>query len=349
MGEIKTDRRRRETCWWEPTYDPDLVGKLAEGVWDFAHARGPTRCFFRDDGYQDAAKASRHKFSDVTFTDCDFGGFFVLEIQVAFNGCTFVNCDFGLTTWKNVKFSNCKFTKCSFGQTVFTNCEFRGCKWADIGLSPNMLELNSTYISNASELISAAYTNLDESVLSNKKVRREDQVVKLEHTKATISRRILRNLQEEGDEGAFYDAVKTFQIQQARARRFQARQDTADNPGILLSRSRLLHLSWTTEEFILKIIGKLNDWGASIVRPLAMTIALTVLMSCIYNWLCTPQIFPHAALQRSFDITILAGYSNYGSEKDKLTYFIQNLHVALATLFHAITFTTIVTRLVRVR
>lgn len=326
------------------------MGAMAPGQWNFAHNLGPTQCHFDGAAYVAAAAASRHKFARVNFTDCDFQGFFDSPIQVAFDTCTFVGCDFGLTTWTNVKFANCTFTRCSFGMTVLNNCEFRGCDWAEIGISPNMLQLNETYISNPSEFIAAAYTTTDLTILAAHNADLNTQLTKLEETKATIARRILRNLQEEGDEAAFYDAVKTFQLQQVKARQrrawYEARHANSQLDQIA---AELRHAVWASESVLLKIIGKLNDWGASITRPIIATAILTLVFAAVYHWICNVTVANGASLQRSFNITLLAGYGNYNAEKDLLTIIVQNVHLVLATLLYAITFTTIVARLSRVR
>jgi hypothetical protein len=350
MASTPSTRNRRRTCWWEPTYDPALVGTLVAGSWDFSHARGPTKCHFDGQDFEAAAKSQRHKFASVTFTDCDFQGFFNSAVQIAFNDCVFTNCDFGLTTWTNIKFSRCKFSKCSFGMTNFNNCEFRACEWSQIGLSPNMLQLNSTYIANPGQFIAAAYTNTDSAVLSSKKADLLDQVTRLEHTKATIARRIFRNLQEEGDEKAFYDAIKTFQLQQSRARQHQARFDMLNlSSPIDRGVADVRFIGWYIESLLLRLIGEINDWGASIVKPILLNIISVIFFAVMYHWLCKPTFAADAWMQRSFDITILAGYGDYDSEKDLRTVIVQNVHLIWATLLYAVTFTTIVARLSRVR
>lgn len=344
-------RKRRETCFWEPTYAPELVGVMKSGEWDFEHNRGPTKSFF-DGASFDAfiLNGGRRIFRNVTFTDCDFQGFFVSEAQIVFNGCSFINCDFGLTTWKNVKFSGCTFSRSSFGQTRFDNCEFRSCSWNCIGLSPNGTELNSTYFSNSSAVIAAAYTTTDANILVKHNANVSEQKVRLEQTKATVARRILKMLQIEGDERSFYDAVKTFQLQHARAERADAMYKVSNNQETILARfnSALRLIQWTLEGALLSILGYINAWGSSIVRPIMISMASLFIFFMLYRFALSPsEAAP--ALQRSFDIATLAGYTNYGREANRFTVGVQNIQLFTSILLYSITFATIVNRLSRVR
>lgn len=344
-------RRRRETCWWEPTYDPALVGVMAAGQWDFSHNRGPTRCHFDGADLTKEIKIGLSRvFREVVFTDCDFQGYFSHSAQLVFDNCRFIGFDFGLSTWINVKFSNCKFTRVSFGQTKFENCEFRSCDWVKIGISPNALEFTSTYFSSSAEFISAAFTNLDKDVLDKNKTNARDQTLRLEVTKATIARRILKMLQQEGDELAFYDAVRTFQLQHCRSGKSTATQTFFDVKEKKYTRALacLSIVSWTLEGIILRVFGAANGWGATVTKPVMLSVVSMLLFAGIYRLICVPtKVAP--PLQRSFDISIIAGYTNYGSELDSITISIQNSQIFVSIILYSITFATIINRLSRVR
>lgn len=344
-------RQRRATCWWEPTYDPSLVGVMTPGSWDFSHNIGPTKCQFEGTALATHLGTGGDRvIRGVTFTDCDFQGYFKHSAQLVFDRCNFYNCDLGLTTWTNVKFSNCTFDRVSIGQTRFENCEFRSCAWEKIGLSPNGLEFHSTYFSNTSDFISAAYTNLDASVLALNSASGRDQKLRLESTKATISRRILKMLQAEGDEIAFYDAVRTFQIQHAISRQALAIQRFHDSTEGYLSRASapLSIAGWFAEQYILISFGWINNWGASVTKPATISVINFVSFALIYEFICHSTVSA-SAWQRSFDISILAGYTNYGKELDHVTILFQNINLMIAVILYSLTFATIVNRLSRVR
>lgn len=324
---------------------------MAPGSWDFSHNLGPNRCVFSGDDLTIWLKAgNRRVFRRVAFTDCDFQGYFSHSAQLVFDDCIFVGCDFGLSTWTNVKFSKCAFKRVSFGQTKFDNCEFRTCDWEDIGISPNALELTSTYFSSSAKFIGAAATNLSADILAKNGVTVMGQGLRLEVTKATVARRVLKMLQEEGDEIAFYDAVKTFQLQHCVSGRATAILVLTDSKELLRRKvlSMLSICSWTIEGLILRTFGAASGWGATVTRPALFSIFNLAMFALIYQFLCSPTK-QASSIQRAFDISIIAGYTNYGAESDTLTVCMQNMQIFLSSVLCAITFATIINRLSRVR
>jgi uncharacterized protein YjbI with pentapeptide repeats len=296
-------------------------------------------------------------FRNVTFTSCDFQGHFYNKAQIVFDHCHFVNCDLSLSTWENVKFSKCNFNKASFGQAIIKNCEFRSCKWSKIAISPNGTELFSTYFSNPSEFISAASTNLDTEVLREHAKSAEEQALRLQNTKATIARRILKMLQEEGDEDAFYDAVKTFMLQNATSEMASKTLGKLElktlNKRGMSGCFKSLCLSfqwfaWLLEREVLRIFGAINRWGASVTRPVGCMLVSFLVFSLIYEMFATTTISA-GPIQKSFDISILAGYSNYHKEENIETYIMQNIQIIISVIFYALFFSTIINRVSRVR
>ena len=219
-----------------------------------------------------------------------------------------------------------------------------------IGLSPNATELEGTYVSNPEGLIKSAYTNLDPNVLQANNVRRSIQVGRLEETKSTIARMIFKNLQTVGDEEAFFRAVRTSQVQGARGWRFAALLKVQDGRAGWWVRATSVGsmLVWFAEEVLLRVIGAVNGWGASIARPIAISLICFLSFAVLYAFACAPTI-QVSSIKRSYDIAILAGYTNYGLEQDFLTKVLQAIQVALSSLLYAITFATIIARISRVR
>jgi hypothetical protein len=324
---------------------------MAVGSWQFDHNSGPRLCMFNGADLKDHIDSGGTRvFRNVVFTDCDFQGYFQDSAQLVFDSCHFLGCDFGLTTWTNVKFSKCNFKSVSFGQTKLNNCEFRACAWERIGLSPNGTELNSTYVSNASALINAAFTNLDINILQSHNVDYNQQKYRLEHTKATVARRLLKLLQQEGDEEAFYDAVKTFQLQHASSMAAHAKGVIRTNSFFSASGSLafITVLRWQLERVLLEVIGALNDWGASVMKPILASLVSLFIFGILYHTFCSPTKLA-SAFQRSYDIAMLAGYTNYGSESDSITILVQNVQLLISIVLYSVTFATIVNRLSRVR
>lgn len=342
-------RQRRETCWWETTYDPKLVGALADGTWTFDHDVGPTKKFFTSEALQSHVDAGGIAvFRDIIFTQCDFQGHFHLSSQIVFNNCSFINCDLSLSTWENVKFSSCTFSTVSLGQATIRDCEFRGCIWQDISFSPNAFELHDTYISNPSDFIKSATTNLDPVVLEAKNASAFEQKMRLETTKAIIARRVWKMLQNEGSEDTYYEALKTFLLQNA----------TSEVSSIKLSRSKERKLRrraslmfaqnvWVCEREILRLFGFVNRWGASVVRPVAFIFLNFFVFTVLYYILGVESISSSA--QRSFDIAIVAGYTNYGDESDSLKLLMQNIQIIISIILYTLFFSTIINRVSRAR
>lgn len=322
------------------------------GNWDFPDRIDQRQLHFSGIALQDFIKSSRVRvFRGRRFFDCDFQDTFEHNAQIVFDDCQFNNCDLSLTTWKNVKFSNCIFNRVSFGQSTFIDCEFRSCQWHEMGLSPNGTKLESTYISNAESFINSAATNLDPSVLERNKTDAGEQLSKLESTKATLARRILKILQNEGDEIAFYEAVKTFQIQHAKFRvsDFLYRSTKSEIKTWERTKLKFWAFTWKIEQNILRLFGFMNDWGASVVKPIYLSIINMTIFIIIYHFVPSSIGNEESPFQRAFDISILAGYTNYGSETFTGALICQNIQILLSIILYSITFATILNRLSRVR
>jgi hypothetical protein len=281
-----------------------------------------------------------------TFTDCDFQGFFVFATQMILKNCRFEGCDLALTTWENVKFSRCTFRRSSLGQTIFKRCEFRDCIWENVGFSPNETTLEQTLVTNPEDCVASAYTNLDQAVLGPRGVRPEKQAYKLEATRSTIARILLRNLQDVGDEETYYRAVKVFELQQAKARRDRAIYNVKFGEDGSRIRNSISAALWFCDEYFLRTFGALNGWGASVARPLGALGVSVLIFAAFYALLDSTST--DNPLLRSFDISVLAGYTNYGSESG-LIVLVQAVQLAISVVLYTVGFATIVSRFSRVR
>ncbi|HYI64931.1 MAG TPA: pentapeptide repeat-containing protein [Allosphingosinicella sp.] len=281
-----------------------------------------------------------------TFVDCDFQGFFVFKTQMVIKGCSFEGCDLALTTWENVKFSSCTFRRSSIGQTTFRRCEFRQCHWEDIGFSSNETSFEHVLVTNPENLVASAYTNLDPQILSTKGITPQYQLYKLEGTRSTIARLLLRNLQDVGDEQTYYQAVKVFELHQAKARWSQAWYEFKFDKQKSRLRSAISAGLWFADQTILRLFGALNGWGASVARPLSILVGTIFVFAMIYALLDRPE--DDNPLLRSFDIAVLAGYTNYGSASGFIL-FLQAFQLSLSVILYTVGFATIVSRFSRVR
>ncbi len=319
---------------------------MTPAVWPLEAHATLTRCFVDHQGLVGAQMAGRGVVEGQKFFDCDFQGFFVFPTQMVIKGCTFEGCDLALTTWENVKFSRCVFRKTSVGQTVFRRCEFRDCVWEAVGFSPNETSFEQSLVTNPEACIEAAYTNLDENLLSAKGIRPEKQKAKLESTRSTIARILLRNLQDVGDEQTYYQSVKVFELQQAKARHKQHMYDLFFDG----SRNRIISgvsaALWGLDWLILRLFGALNGWGASVARPLSILVATMFFFAAVYG--IVDDRWDDHPLLRSFDITVLAGYTNYGNASG-LIVLVQAVQLAVSVVLYTVGFATIISRFSRVR
>jgi hypothetical protein len=205
-------------------------------------------------------------------------------------------------------------------------------------------------VSNPAKFVAAGYTNRDKTLLRQRKVSLITQVCKLETTKATIARQVLKSFEVSGDERSYYEAVKTFELQQAKGRVFDAFRMIFDKRSTLYNRmlSATSCIFWSVEGIILWTIGLITGWGASVLRPLLISLVLYIIFAIAYKYTSFPSltIDPY---QRALDISLLAGYSNYHLETDYRTVVVQNFQLIAFCLMYSLSFASILSRFSRVR
>ncbi|AKH41191.1 hypothetical protein FHS61_001717 [Altererythrobacter atlanticus] len=336
---------RRRDCWWDPIYSPDLDGELTEGDWNFNQTAGPCQKFFigkQLDGV--VSRGDTFKVIGITFKDCDFQGLFDSDTLFMFDRCIFVRCDFAYSKWIDAHFRNCIFENCSFSLSHFNRCEFRSNKFKKIGISGSKTVFDRTFVTNPNELIEAGCSGVhpDEGKWKNSLY----QWFRLQGTRAHLARTLLSSHDSVGDDYTFYKTAKLHDLQQSKAK-------IASNIFNILfpeDRSRLSSFFGLIfnlfENLLLRLIGLLNGWGASALRPLIGIAGL---------WLVSGWGYLHLfgvgqPWQKSFNITILAGYSNeYVIGMHNNLAIFQSIHAVLAVIFYTIFFGTIIARLSRVR
>lgn len=348
MSKVPGPRARRSQCYWEPIYNPALVGKLRSRDWDFTKDAGPVESFLDLSNIQPyiAAGGSRI-FKHVRFRDCDFQGVSSNTAQVVFEKCEFIGCDFSLSTFVKFKFARCSFERCSFGQATLIDVEFRDCRWKEIAASSNETVLEKVYVSNPGAFNNALWTQLDKEILESRKVIPSYQWFRHELSKATIARTLLNNHRTIGDDGTFYESVRVFETQQAYSKACRAFYSVRD--GVMTAPWFIAKgVFWFTELALLWIFGLLNAWGASALRPLLALVLLFVGGGFFYRVFFGREVsFP---FQASFDVTMIAGYTK--AVPLDATQALQgafSAHLILALIMYSVFFATIVARLSRVR
>lgn len=337
---------RRQDCWWEPIYGPDLVLDPSPYDWDIARDSGPSRRFICSDGLnRRTSPGVTFKLKSVTFRDCDFQGEFSVNPLIMFDGCHFINCDFAYSNWRNAHFRACKFEDCSIALSTFSRCEFRECNWTRLGLS-SRTELHHSFISNPDVMVSSSVSHCNPSDKSWN--HRAYQWQRLQGTRAHFLRAVMISHQTVGDEHTYYSTVKAHELQSSIAR--MARQVY----GIVFER-------WSTKfqmlfglllealnYIILSLFGWLNKWGQSVSQPCIALLACYLIFGLIYQRAQFSKTI-ETPFQKSFDITIIAGYGSQIESSDPLIATLQDVHVVIAIAIYSVFFATLVSKLSRAR
>lgn len=360
MSKILPNTRRKN--FWEPIYDPAYTAPEKLYDWDTNTSFGVKDCVCTAEELEKKMQSeNRPKWvmREMQFKKCDFRGNFNFD-QIVFTDCSFENCDFGISSWENAKFTNCRFNRCSLTQTSFDKCQFNNCTWNDISFSGTETRIFNTHISNPDEFINAGYTNLDKGTYpANSKVEPAYQKMRLEETKAKVARTILRNNEQNGDDTSYYKAIKSYLLQTVKNRKESKIYEINSSKSHChkLGITRFITNFWySIEIFILKTSGYINGWGASIAKPFFLGMALMAIFAILYFMLASPNnsnanIPPFiAAIIKSFDITLLFGYTKHASTQSSICdQIVYGLNAIFGLWWYSILVPTVINRISRVR
>ena len=336
-------RNRRATCWWEPFYDPSCEVSSQAWAWDIQADSGPVKRLVTGRKLSEVVSTGEtYKVVGKTFSCCDFQGKFDPGSIILFDNCKFERCDFAFSSWRDSNFRNCKFVECSFALSSFERSEFRDNTWEKIGFSGSKTDLNRCFITNPDELISAGYSGCNPEDTSFK--HKMYQWHRLEGTKAHFLRSIVLSHQETGSDKSFYLAVKYHDKASVQSEIYKSLYDLIFLHNRFKSIFKLL---FSVIEFVsLWIFGQINNWGGSASRPLILLILNTYLFKLIYDFYNVGNL----SFQKSFNITILAGYSNeYQFGMSDRLIFIQNIQIIISIIIYTVFFSTVVSKLSRAR
>jgi len=339
---------RRATNFWEPIFGPSVMLDAEPYDWDIDHSNQPVRRFIPGEILTNKLKSGETlTVKGITFTDCDFQGQFLATAIVVFDGCHFLGCDFAYSSWNSAHFKNCRFKDTSISIARFEKCEFRGCTWDRVGVSGNKTDLIHTFIENPEKLIKAMSSGTDPQK-SGDKEHACYQWFRLAGTRAHVLRSIMISHASVGDEHIYYKTVGLHEIQRNQARlredwyhfrfgslkrRFKAVQDSIFHALNLI-------LIW--------LLGRTNAWGESVSRPSVLFVAVYVAFAFTYTLpLFTDQVVH--PWQKSFDITLLIGFTNHNEPEDRILTIIQNIHAVVALVLYTVFFSTLVSKLSRIR
>jgi hypothetical protein len=343
-------RGRRTTSYWEPMYDAQDRAPYPNQAWDFEHNKGPAHVTLTSDDLDIAINAGlRTRFEGIRFQRCDFfGEFDKSPRELVFIGCDFEHCDFGLSTWRRAKFTRCEFSKTSFSQSKWDDCDFRNCTWKDIGLSGNATDLSATTITNPRAFIAAAYTNLDPSVLGPRNITARYQKMRLEATKATVARALVRMFEFYGDEGAYYDAIRASSNQSLDARISEEVHTFLKGSFVQKATSALSIPFNLLEKIILNGAGFINGWGRSIARPAMIGTILISFFALVYSIRYDKPLL--TGFIQSIEVTLLIGYTAWANSSLPIgDHLILAANMILGLFWYIVFVPTLVNRLSRLR
>lgn len=334
--------------YWEPTYDGQTEPKdLSDFKWSNLFSNnGPLKQICNWTNFDPDKTAADHaieetdhnkhfnrRISEKTFQICDFCGNLT---NITFTRCIFSKCYWNRSIWKNIKFQECKFEKSSFSFARFRNCQFNDCNFSQIGISGNETEFSNCII-DPERLVNAAYTNTDKQTLLRYRKNPKEQIARLEATKAKLAKQI--NLNNNSYSDYFYKGIKVATLQAVKSR-IASRRYKIKWYNILL----LICLMGDYVEFLLwSSLGFLNGWGEKTVRVLLSGLILIFIFAICYWKIGTSPTFT-TAFVRSFDVTIIAGYS-----KISQVTWLELTNLLAGMVWYSIAIPTLMTKLTRTR
>ncbi|MBJ2219588.1 anti-phage Hailong system effector protein HalA [Pseudomonas sp. MF7453] len=346
---VTSNSHKRSMSWWDSLYTGKPL-KLSSHGWDFTNNKGPFQLLFTAatlKNYTDSLELRRFSCRSISFDNCDFDGEFTSDVSngdITFAKCNFSRCDFGGTVWRGVKFNECKFERCSFTLAEFEDCNFIECAWADITLSGTETKLPNTLISNPDKFISAAYTNLNKEILSRNNTNPSYQKMRLESTKATFSRTLLKNAESHGNEDAYYNALKTHLNQSLKSRAKKTAYELFLGKDIISNFWSFL--AALLEILLINITGSLNSWGKSIARPAIIGLSLTLFFGLLYGYIDKNYA---TGIIKGFDITFLVGYTKHSNNDiSQNMQVLYGVNAFFGLWWYAILVPTIINRISRV-
>ncbi|QCB46273.1 pentapeptide repeat-containing protein [Hydrogenophaga sp. PAMC20947] len=305
---------KRERSYWDPVYNPGkITSNFIEFDWNTQNFPSISKAVCHSDQLKTkVGQYAWHTIINTIFETCDFEGTFDF-INLTFRNCTFKNCDFKTAIWNDVKFSQCTFDVASISTSKFIDCQFNQCAWKKIGISSNEMRFTKTIITNPHSFIRAASTNMDKDLLSQFSTSPDYQRYRLEGTKSKVARMLLTSIQDQGDDDAYFEAVKAHTTQALKAKisnqEFQRKQSKS------VSR-KLLHggieIALQLERAVTQISGSINGWGGKLGRAIVAGIILMSIFGIIYSITGTFQGIPQSILA-AIEITLLVGYTKYAS------------------------------------
>lgn len=326
---------RRKTAYWEPIFSPESQGsfegrRLSEVFDEVTYNSKITLLESSSDVWTNKTIRLKNK----EFYRCEITGFFD-DRYITFKECTFRLCDFAASHWKAAKFTRCRFISTSLSLTTFEECEFRDCRWENVGISGNETIVRKTIITQPQSLLSRIFVQQDSNVLSKYNSSAVDQFEKNLSSRAELARNIMLSHKEVGKEEDFYSSVRLFAQLNAlsKAKKFSIRRAF---PWCV----------WRMEYAVLTMVGAINGWGASILRPFGVGVGLVLIMAVINAMVFSVQFSD--ALRQTLEIFLIAGYGEHTAQGGAQA-AAKLANLAVGIVWYSTVIATFVNRISRVR
>ena len=338
--------RRRQLCFWEPIFAPDVTVRFEPYDWQMDRDAGPCRRFIHGPTLREqVTPGDTFIVKKVTFKECDFQGNFFTDTLIMFDECDFDSCDFAYSVWKHAHFRKCNFTDSSISLAIFERCEFSDCEWERLGFG-SKTEFHSTFVRNPAALIGATVSRPNPKDKSWK--HRANQWYRLHGTRAHVLRTLMLSHQSTGDEHTYYKTVCLHELQCAKERMSKDVFGALFTPGVRRVSSVAKLVFHFFDYLILQSLGWLNRWGLSPSVPCFALAACWVGFAQVYQRGGFSPAIEHP-MQKSFDITFLVGYGNQTAPSDPGLTLVQDAHALIAIIIYTVFFATIVSKLSRAR
>lgn len=337
---------RRTSSWWEPIYGPDITMSAEAYDWDLNRDAGPHRRFVPAVALSRKLNAGEIFFvRKMTFRECDFQGIFRGDPIIMFEDCQFINCDFAYSSWTGAHFKQCAFSDSSLSLASFERCEFRDCIWERLGIT-SRTEFIATFVSDPKVFIQATVSRTNPEDTSKK--HKSYQAYRLSGTRAHVLRSLILSHAAVGDEHIYYRTVRLHELQRCSARFAQnAHELVHGNVGRKFGSA--LKIPFNLLDYLLmSLLGLTNAWGDSVSRPCTLLAGMFATFGLLYAFLPFKTIITHP-FQKSFDITLLVGYSNQAADADKYLALLQDAHAVAAILLYTVFLSTMISKLSRAR
>lgn len=234
------------------------------------------------------------------FVSCDFR---LSLYRSSFENCTFRDCDFSQHTWTEVSFTNCTFERCNFVLWTFDSCSFLNtCKFAEITFAHHKVNLQNTAIS-ASSFLAAIVTNVENLPPD---VDKEYQEHRLVGSKLGIAVAIYQSTKDVANLEYYFEAYKELRLATLR-KNVEFAQYPISTARFARFRALIASLGPRLELLLAEVTGGLTNWGQSVVLPLEFALWVFLFFIVIYGLFADTSLV--GAIQQSFNITIVAGYT----------------------------------------